>query len=105
MEAIIKETQSLIGALGTYARLVIVGVWFPGFLILCELSYIANVTHLYSEDVSLLYLARRVKELDSGVATTFMVVFILAVSIALGYVARDVAFALSDLWLRRKWPP
>jgi hypothetical protein len=45
------------------------------------------------------------KEYDSNVVSTFMVVAILAVSITLGYVARDISFALSDLWLSRTWPP
>lgn len=105
MEAIIKETQTLIGALGTYARLVIVGVWFPGFLILCELSYLYGALYLDKGDILFTSIAQRIKEFDSAVVTTLIVVFVLAVSIALGYVARDVAFAVSDFWLRRKWPP
>jgi hypothetical protein len=33
METAIKDAGSLVAAVGTYACLVIVGVWFPGFLI------------------------------------------------------------------------
>jgi hypothetical protein len=105
METAIKEAQTLIGSLGTYARLVIVGVWFPGFLILCELSYIYFRLFGSSDQQPFMYVAAKMKEYDSNVVSTFIVVAILAVSITLGYVARDISFALSDLWLRRAWPP
>jgi hypothetical protein len=105
METAIKEAQTLIGSLGTYARLVIVGVWFPGFLILCECSYIYFQLAGSLEQQPFVYVASKMKEYDSSVVSTFMVVAILAVSITLGYVARDISFALSDLWLSRTWPP
>jgi hypothetical protein len=38
MESLIKAAGTLIGSIGTYARLIVVGVWFPGFLIFCELG-------------------------------------------------------------------
>jgi hypothetical protein len=105
MEAAIKEAQTLIGSLGTYARLVVVGVWFPGFLILCEFSYAYFLLFGPGDQGPFGYIAERITEFDSAVVSTLIVVLIVAMSIALGYVARDVAFAISDLWLRRKWPP
>jgi hypothetical protein len=105
METAIEEAKGLIASLGTYARLVIVGVWFPGFLVLFEL----NVLYLRLFGQPQLnpfdYLANRIKEYNSNVITSLIVLFVLAVSIALGYVARDISFAASDFWLRRRWPP
>jgi hypothetical protein len=105
METAIKEAETLIGNLGTYARLVIVGVWFPGFLILCEVSYVYFRLFVPSNKGPFNFAAEKLKEYDSAVISTFLVIFILAVSITLGYLARDIAFAISDAWLRRRWPP
>jgi hypothetical protein len=105
METAIKEAQTLIGSLGTYARLVVVGVWFPGFLILCEFSYIYFRLFGPADQGPFNFVAEKMKEYDSTVISTFIVIFILAVSIALGYLARDISFAVSDLWLRRTLPP
>jgi len=105
METAIKEAQTLIGSLGTYSRLVIVGVWFPGFLMLCEFTYIYFRLFGPSDKGPFNFAAEKMKEYDSAVISTFIVIFILAVSIALGYLARDISFAISDIWLRRNWPP
>jgi hypothetical protein len=108
MEDAIKEAKTLIGSLGTYARLVVVGVWFPGFLIFCELSYIFLQSSGPSKQgpfEPFAYAAERIKEFDSSIVSTLVVIFILASSIALGYVARDIAFAISDFWLRHNFPP
>ena len=51
------------------------------------------------------FIAQKIKEFDLTTVTGLIAVFILSVSIALGYIARDIAFAISDLWLRRLWPP
>lgn len=105
MERAINEVGSLIGSLGMYARLIIVGVWFPGFLIFCELGS-AYFLLLGPPDKGLFgYVAAMINEFDSAVVSSFIGVFVLATSIAIGYVARDLAFALSDLWLRREWRP
>jgi hypothetical protein len=105
MEAAIKEAQTLIGSFGTYARLVIVGVWFPGFLILCQASYIYFRLFEPTDRNPFSFIAEKLKQYDSNVVSTLIVVFTLSISIALGYVARDIAFATSDFWLRHKWPP
>ena len=105
METAIKEAQTLIGSLGTYARLVVVGVWFPGFLILCEASYIYLCLFRPNDKGPFTFIAEKMKQYDSNVVSTFIVIFVLSVSIALGYIARDIAFATSDFWLRHKWPP
>ncbi|MDB5637853.1 MAG: hypothetical protein JWP51_2761 [Bradyrhizobium sp.] len=105
METAIKEAQTLIGSLGTYSRLVIVGVWFPGFLILCEVSYVYFRLFGPSDRGPFNFAADKMKEYDSAVISTFIVIFILAVSITFGYLARDISFAISDAWLRRRWPP
>ena len=105
METAIKAAGSLVGSLGTYARLIIVGVWFPGFLIFCELG--STYFALFGPpDKGLFgYLADRIKQFDSAIVSSFVLVFVLAASIAIGYVARDIAFALSDLGIRRRWRP
>jgi hypothetical protein len=105
MEGIVKEAGSLIGSLGTYARLVIVGVWFPGFLVLTELST-AYLLWLGPVDQTLFgYIDERLTALDSAFVTTLVVVLVVASSIALGYLQRDLAFAISNAWLRRGWTP
>src|SRR5262245_33357838 len=105
METAIKEAQTLIGSFGTYARLVVVGVWFPGFLLLCQASYIYFRMFGPSDKNPFSFVAEKLKEYDSNVVSTLIVVFTLSISIALGYIARDIAFATSDFWLRHKWPP
>jgi len=104
MEAI-KELWNLMGSLGTYARLVIVGVWFPGFLICCELGSTYFLFFGPPDKGLFGYVAEKIKEFDSSIVSSFIIVFVLATSIAIGYVARDITFALSDFWLRRKWRP
>jgi|GraSoiStandDraft_16_1057320.scaffolds.fasta_scaffold346593_2 hypothetical protein len=105
MEDLIKEAGTLIGSIGTYARLVIVGVWFPGFLIFCELGSCYFRLFCSAEKTLFGYIAANIQSFNSSVVTTLIVVSVLATSIALGYVARDIAFAISDLWLRRQWRP
>jgi hypothetical protein len=105
VETAIKEAKGLIASLGTYARLVVVGVWFPGFLVLCELSLLYFRCIGQPQSAPLDYLAIRIKEYNNNLITVLIVFFVLAVSIALGYVARDISFAVSDFWLRRRWPP
>jgi hypothetical protein len=105
MESLIKEAGTLIGSIGTYARLIVVGVWFPGFLIFCELGS-CYFRLFYSVEKTLFgYIAATIQSFNSTVVTTLIVVSVVATSIALGYVARDIAFAISDLWLRRQWKP
>jgi hypothetical protein len=105
MESVITGMASLIGRVGTYARLVILGVWFPGFLIFSEMGSTYFFLFRPSGKGLVGYIAETIKQLNSPVALGFAVVLVLAVSIAIGYVARDVAFALSDFWLRRVWRP
>jgi hypothetical protein len=105
MDAIIKEVGNLISSIGTYMRLIIVGVWFPGFLIFSELGT-AYFLWFGPRDQTLFgYIDDRLKAFDTSVVVTLVVVFVVAMSIALGYLARDVAFAISDGWLRKGWPP
>jgi hypothetical protein len=105
MAWMIEEAGSLIESIGTYARLTIVGVWFPGFLLFCELGSTYFGFFGPADQGLFGYLAAETKEFDSPVLTFLVVVFVLATSISLGYVARDLAFAISDFWLRRGWPP
>jgi hypothetical protein len=105
MESLIKEAGTLIGSIGTYARLVIVGVWFPGFLIFCELGSCYFRLFRSAEKTLFDSIAENIQSSNSTVVTTLIVVSVVATSIALGYVARDIAFAISDLWLRRQWRP
>jgi hypothetical protein len=105
METIIKAATGLIASLGMYARLIIVGVWFPGFLVFAELGSTYFQVYGPSDEGLFAYIARGIKQYDSTVVTTLIVVLVLATSITAGYVARDVAFAISDFWLRRQWPP
>jgi hypothetical protein len=51
------------------------------------------------------FIASNIKQYDSAVVTTLIIVLVIASSITAGYVARDLAFAISDFWLRRQWPP
>jgi hypothetical protein len=105
VETAIKEAKGLIASLGTYARLVVVGVWFPGFLVLSELSVLYLRLFGQQQTSPFDYLANRINEYDSNVITSIIMFFVLALSIALGYVARDISFAVSDVWLRQRWPP
>ena len=76
METIIKEARTLIGSLGTYARLVVVGVWFPGFLIFCELGFAYFLFFCPSDNDLFGHIAEKINEYDSSVITTFIVVFV-----------------------------
>jgi hypothetical protein len=105
MESLIKETGTLIESVGTYARLVVVGVWFPGFLIFCEIGSCYFRLFRSAEKTLFGYIAANIQSLNSSVVTTLIVISVVATSIALGYVARDIAFAISDFWLRRQWRP
>jgi hypothetical protein len=105
METIIREAARMIGSLGTYARLIVVGVWFPGFLVFAELGSTYFLVSGPRDQGLFAYVAQSLKGYGSGVVTTLIVVLVLATSITAGYVARDVAFAVSDLWLRRQWSP
>lgn len=105
METAIKGIASLIGSFGTYARLIILGVWFPGLLIFSEME--STYFFIFGPHGKGLfgYIAETIKGFNSRVVSSFIVMLVLAASITIGYVARDVAFALSDFWLRRKWRP
>jgi hypothetical protein len=105
METIVKEAASLMGSLGTYARLIVVGVWFPGFLVFVELASAYFLLYGPPDQTFFAYIAASLEQFDSNVVTTLVVVLLLAISITAGYVARDVAFAISDLWLRREVRP
>jgi hypothetical protein len=105
METLIKEAAGLVGSLGMYVRLIIVGVWFPGFLIFSEIGSTYFALYGPSDQELFGYIAEKIRTFDSDVVTTFIIVFVLATSITAGYVARDIAFAISDLWLRRRWRP
>jgi len=105
MESVLKDAKSLIESVGTYARLVIVGVWFPGFLLFCELAYLYYIFRMPQNKTLLVYTADALKTIESPVILTAAVILVLASSIATGYVARDVTFWLSDFWLKRGWPP
>jgi hypothetical protein len=105
MESLIKEAGTLIGSIGTYARLIVVGVWFPGFLIFCELGSCYVRLFRPAEKTLFDYVTKYIQSSNSDVVTTLIAVSIVATSIALGYVARDIAFWISDLWLRRQWRP
>lgn len=105
METIINEAKTLIGSLGTYARLIVVGVWFPGFLLFCEIGSLYFRFFGPVDEGLLSYIAERIKDFDSAVMSGLLGVLVLAISIATGYVSRDLAFAISDLWLRKGWRP
>jgi len=105
MASMIEEAGGLIESIGTYARVTIVGVWFPGFLLFCELGSTYFQFFGPAEQGLLGYLVAKTREFDSPIVAAFVVVFVLATSISLGYLARDLAFAISDFWLRRGWPP
>jgi hypothetical protein len=105
MESLIKEAGTLIESIGTYARLIVVGVWFPGFLIFCELGSCYFRLFRSAEKTLFGYIAANIQSFNSAVVTTLIVVSVVATSIALGYVARDIAFSISDFWLRRQWRP
>jgi hypothetical protein len=105
MGAALKEAQSLIGALGTYARLTIVGVWFPGFLVFCEIGYMALRFFDRTASSPVDYVRSQIKDLDSNAIITLVLILVVSASVLLGYIARDIAFSLSDRWLRHKLPP
>jgi hypothetical protein len=105
METAIKEVASVIGSLGTYARLVILGVWFPGFLIFAEMGSTYFFFFGPPGEGIFGHITETIKKYDSPVISSLIVILIFAVSIAIGYVARDLAFAISDFWLRRRWRP
>jgi hypothetical protein len=98
MESLIKEAGTLIGSIGTYARLIVVGVWFPGFLIFCELGSCYFRLFRSAEKTLFGYIAANIQSSNSAVVTTLIMVSVVATSVALGYVARDIAFAISDRW-------
>jgi hypothetical protein len=105
MDTAIKTAAGLIDTLGTYARVIILGVWVPGFLLFCELGSIYFLYFGSGQEGLFDYLAERLKEFDSAIISALLLVFVLGSAIALGYVARDLAFSVSDFWLRRGWPP
>ncbi len=99
-----NEAGALIGSVGTYARIVLLGVWFPGFLVFCEVaSVFFHCLQLPGGPIG--YIAEAMKPANTVIASILIGIIVLATSIALGYVMRDIAFALSDLWLHRGWPP
>lgn len=105
METVINEAKTLIGSMGTYARLVVVGVWFPGFLLFCEAGSV-YFRFFGPVDAGLpAYLTEKINDFDSSAVLGLLGALILGISIAAGYVSRDMAFALSDLWLRKGWRP
>jgi hypothetical protein len=104
MEEAAKGVQSLVAALGSYARRTVVGVWFPGFIVFCELSWLAHRFSLLSND-PLHYLIEVLEATDSGVVNALIILLVLSASIILGYVGRDIGFAMSDLGMKYHLPP
>src|SRR6266567_1848302 len=104
MEKTLKEAEKPAQSIGSRARLMIVGVFFPGFLLLCEFAYAYSLQR-YSGAEIIAYLVEKTKEVNSIIMTFLAVSFVLAISCAAGYLARDVTFAISNFWLARGWPP
>jgi hypothetical protein len=82
MESLIKEAGTLIASIGTYARLIVVGVWFPGFLIFCELGSCYFRLFRSAEETLFGYIAAGIKSFNSDVVTTLIVVSVVATSIS-----------------------
>ena len=88
----------IVSSVGTYAHRVILAVWFPGFVIFCELAYI----YLALSTDGLLageQLRTIISLFDLPVIGISLAVVVLAGSMALGYVARDLAFWITDVWM------
>ena len=105
MGEINKEAGGVIESLSMQARQIIMGVWFPGILLLCESLYIYTLLVLPKAQNPFDLTSAFVKRLDSEVVAGFVAFLALGVAMTLGYVARDLAFYISDWWLARGWRP
>ena len=104
MENPLKEADALIGSVGTYARIVLVGVWFPGFLVFCE-AVIVYYHHLGPRGGPIDDIANAFKSVNPVAVSILGWIIVVAMSVGLGYVTREVAFTVSDRWLRSRWWP
>jgi hypothetical protein len=100
-----KEAGGIIESLGLQARQTIMGVWFPGILLLCEAGYIYTLAARPRTESPFSLASSFVKGLDSEVVAGFVAFLALGVAMTLGYVARDMAFYVSDWWLAAGWRP
>lgn len=103
MDGTLKEIGQLVGRVGSRARLFILGVLLPGFVISCEIG-----VFLAAGD------SNRPRQLVTWAEETFQspvvsgilaILLVLAVSYVLGYLSREFTFTLSTAWLRRRWRP
>jgi hypothetical protein len=99
----LKEAGKLVNGMGTRARLMIMGVMFPGLLITCELIWLYLSWNRPNQSI-LGFIIDALGELKPLVGFVFIVVG-LAVSCAVGYLNRDGSFWVSNFWLRKGWPP
>jgi hypothetical protein len=99
-----KEVGGLISGLGTYAHRTIVGVWFPGFIVFLELSWLAYKVALLDNN-PVRFLKETVGAGDSGVVLAVFIIITISLSVYLGYLTRDLGFAVSNWCIRRYIPP
>ncbi|GGD78151.1 hypothetical protein [Caballeronia grimmiae] len=103
MEGALKEVGNLAGMIGSRARLLILGVLTPGFLLLCEALAVVFWTDISQQGALIAWLTKNFG--SQSFALALLVMLVLAVSYVLGYISRETTFALSTAWLRHGWPP
>jgi hypothetical protein len=99
----LKDAGSLVSSLGTRARLMIVGVVFPGLLITSEVIWL-YLAFIHSTESTIPRMIDSLGTLKPLPGFVFLSIG-LALACAVGYLNRDGSFAISNLWLRMGWPP
>ncbi len=99
MSDVASGIKGLIESLGSYARRIIVGVWFPGLLLFGEFAFIYHAATRPEASSFLADLLAAYALIGPSLLGAAVLVAILAGAITLGYVARDLAFWASDFWL------
>jgi hypothetical protein len=99
------KAGKLVGQVGYRTRLLLLGVLIPGLLILLEISITVYVENYGLPSVdSMRILLQQISQANL-VPATLITVFILIISFALGFVGRELTFAISNIWLRQgHWP-
>jgi hypothetical protein len=99
----LKDAGSIVASMGSRAWLMTMGVIFPGLLISCELIWLYVTWNFPNQAVMPLALdtLATLKPLSSFL----FVVIGLAVACGVGYLNRDLSFAVSNAWLQWGLPP
>ncbi|HYI47555.1 MAG TPA: hypothetical protein VEX35_03735 [Allosphingosinicella sp.] len=98
MKQAAESLGGIFSSVGTYAHRVVLAVWFPGFVVFCELAYFYLALSTDGSHVGE-QLRTFISLFDLPVIGISLTIVVLAGSMALGYVARDLAYWITDIWM------